>query len=252
MQGIGVTLDLEGTTVNLEDHRHGAHCDAAASLGISIDLSFAISSLPHFIGGPDEKVAEEIFELARHQISMPRSEFVAEFLRRDTTQFENRLATAEVKPREGVTQVLSWLDSLKVPVALGSLTREDQGRRILNRSGLDNVFGPRVVFREHVSEPKPAPDVYLKTAELMNVEPSCQIVFDDSPRGIRAAHAAKSSPIGMPVILEETALGALEAERPLRIFRDWRDPELRGYVSELLVKLQREGKDSVRSQVGAE
>jgi beta-phosphoglucomutase-like phosphatase (HAD superfamily) len=252
MQGVGVTLDLEGTTVDLESQRHGAHLDAAASFGLAIDRQFAVSSLPHFIGGPDEKVAEDIYALAHAELRMPRPEFVTEFLARDTELFEKRLETADIRPRDGVSEVLSWVNELRVPLALGSLTREDQGRRILNSSGLSRFFGPRVVFREHVREPKPAPEVYLATAQLMDVPSSGQIVFDDSPRGIRAAYAAHSSPIGMPVILEKSALGALEAERPLRIFRDWRDPELREYVRELLLKLQRGDKDAVRIQVGAE
>lgn len=237
MVSVGAAFDLEGNSVNLEDERHGAHLEAAASFGVSIDREFALTQLPHFIGGPDERVAEDIFDLAAENLRMPRTEFVSEFLRRDTEIFERRYETADVRPRDGYLDFVDWLRGQGVLLALGSLTSRRQATSILYRSGLDAVFGTRVVLREDVQAVKPAPDVYLQTAKLMNVAPCRQIVFDDSPRGITAGIAAGSHPIGMPVILHERCIRALEEARAYRVFPSWRDPQLKEYVAALIPQL---------------
>ena len=49
-----------------------------------------------------------------------------------------------------------------------------------------------------VERGKPAPDLFLKAAELLGSEPSECIVLEDSYNGIRAAHAAGMIPICIP------------------------------------------------------
>lgn len=52
-----------------------------------------------------------------------------------------------------------------------------------------------IVSAEDVAKGKPAPDIYLHTAELLGVPPSRCVVFEDSPSGVHAAREA-----GMTVI----------------------------------------------------
>lgn len=235
---IGAAFDLEGTSVDLEHQRHGAHIKAAASFNIALEHEFAVAHLPHFVGGPDEDVAREIFELSEATLTLGREDFVNEFIARDRIYFEEMLDSCEVKPRDGLVEFLDWLAGLKMPVALGSLTSSDQALVILERSGLVKYFPGRIVLREDVKALKPAPDVFLATARLMAISPTAQIVFEDSPRGVLAALRAGSHPIGMPVINTPAARRALVDSRPLSIFTDWRDPDLRAFVQKLMSVLQ--------------
>jgi beta-phosphoglucomutase len=240
---IGAAFDLEGTSVNLEPQRHSAHLSAAASFNIALEYEFAVARLPHFIGGPDEKVAEEIFELSQATLTLGREEFVREFLARDAAAFDQSLSSTEVKPRDGFFEFLDWLEQLRVRVGLGSLTSRHQAVAILSRAGLTERFVGTAVLREDVINLKPAPDVFLATARLMDVHPNSQIVFEDSPRGVQAAIGAGSHPIGMPVVHTVAARRALEHAKPLAVFYDWRDPALRRFVAELVEVLrQRDGR----------
>lgn len=47
-----------------------------------------------------------------------------------------------------------------------------------------------VVGADQVSEPKPAPDTFLRCAELMGIAPARCIVFEDAKAGIQAAKSA--------------------------------------------------------------
>jgi HAD superfamily hydrolase (TIGR01509 family) len=55
--------------------------------------------------------------------------------------------------------------------------------------GIDTLFDT-IVGAEDVPHGKPAPDIFLKAAELLNVHPSKCIVYEDGELGIQAAHAA--------------------------------------------------------------
>jgi beta-phosphoglucomutase len=66
----------------------------------------------------------------------------------------------------------------------------------LERAGLRHFF--RVVVDGHqVRHPKPHPEVYLRTAELLGIAPENCLVFEDSYSGVQAARAAGARIIGV-------------------------------------------------------
>jgi beta-phosphoglucomutase-like phosphatase (HAD superfamily) len=55
-----------------------------------------------------------------------------------------------------------------------------------------------VVTSEEVAEPKPAPDVYLRAAEILGSPAGDAVALEDSPPGAAAARAAGMYVIGVP------------------------------------------------------
>lgn len=55
-----------------------------------------------------------------------------------------------------------------------------------------------VCTRDDVQHVKPAPDLFLLAAERMRVDPAACVVFEDSPNGLRAAHAAGMQAVAVP------------------------------------------------------
>jgi len=55
-----------------------------------------------------------------------------------------------------------------------------------------------VCTRDDVTRVKPAPDLFLLAAERLGVAPADCLVFEDSPNGIRAAHAAGMRVVAVP------------------------------------------------------
>ena len=49
--------------------------------------------------------------------------------------------------------------------------------------------------------PKPAPDIYLRAAEVLHADPACCIVFEDSLTGVAAARAAGMRVAGVTTTL---------------------------------------------------
>lgn len=89
------------------------------------------------------------------------------------------------------------LSENKVPMCVASGSPRDRVLLCLEVGGMAQCFAPETVFtRELVSRGKPAPDLFLYTAEKMGVSPSRCIVVEDSGAGIEAAKAAGMDCIG--------------------------------------------------------
>jgi len=82
------------------------------------------------------------------------------------------------------------------PLAVATNAEPENVRFVVDRAGLGGYFRA-VVDGHQVSRPKPAPDVYLRAAELLGVPaPNC-LVFEDSHSGVEAALSASMRVIGI-------------------------------------------------------
>src|SRR5580704_2690697 len=67
----------------------------------------------------------------------------------------------------------------------------------LRRLGL-REYVDAVVTRDMVVNPKPAPDIYLKTVQTLQVEPGHAVALEDSEPGCRAAKNAGLKAVAIP------------------------------------------------------
>ena len=77
----------------------------------------------------------------------------------------------------------------KVPMAVASGGLRDVVHATLDTIGLRSLFDA-VVTADDVTHGKPAPDIFLKAAEMLGVSPADCIVYEDGDPGIVAANAA--------------------------------------------------------------
>jgi beta-phosphoglucomutase len=87
---------------------------------------------------------------------------------------------------------------------------------------LRNCF-QAVVDGHQVSRPKPHPDIYLRAARLLGVDPRNCVVFEDSHTGIEAARAAGARVVGLRTTHKEFKNIDLTVD-------DFRSPELEKWL----------------------
>lgn len=96
-----------------------------------------------------------------------------------------------------VPGIAEWLDHVEgAPLALATNAERANIDFTLDGAGLRRYFDV-IVDGSEVSRPKPAPDVYLRAAELLEIPPGNCIVFEDSPVGVSAALAAGMRVVGV-------------------------------------------------------
>jgi HAD superfamily hydrolase (TIGR01509 family) len=102
---------------------------------------------------------------------------------------------AEAKP--GVYQLISLLHEHTIPMAVASSSAQSLIDVIIAK--LHILHDMQVVHSaESELRSKPYPDVFLTTAQLLNVSPADCLVFEDSANGVKAAVAAGMNCIAVP------------------------------------------------------
>lgn len=104
----------------------------------------------------------------------------------------DRMTPEEILP--GAKEFLEQVRNAGVKTALGSASKN--AGTILERTGLLPFFDV-IVDGNTVSASKPDPEVFLKCAAALDVEPQHCVVFEDAIAGITAAKAAGMEAIGI-------------------------------------------------------
>ena len=87
----------------------------------------------------------------------------------------------ELKP--GVADTLKYLKEKGVKVGLATSTVRERATGYLKAYHIDRYFD-ELVFGDTVAHGKPAPDIYLKACEMLDVRPEEAIAVEDSINGI--------------------------------------------------------------------
>lgn len=96
-----------------------------------------------------------------------------------------------------VRETLDYLKSSGYRLALATSTRRSTATRQLKAVGIYDFFEASA-FGDEVERSKPAPDIYLKAARELGVEPEFCAGVEDSPNGIISVHSAGFKPIMVP------------------------------------------------------
>lgn len=123
-----------------------------------------------------------------------------EYARESSAIFHSRYDGGRLPMKPGVKELLTFLKEHDKKIALASSTRQQVVTDELRDAGIIGYFD-RIICGDMVSRSKPAPDIFLKACEELNVSPSDSYAIEDSYNGIRAAHAGGLHPIMVPDLL---------------------------------------------------
>jgi len=94
----------------------------------------------------------------------------------------------KMKPVEPVVELVKKYHGI-LPMAVGTGGYNRLAWKTMNILGLDKYFDI-LISADDIKNPKPAPDTFLKCAELLYVEPTDCEVFEDGEAGMIAANNA--------------------------------------------------------------
>jgi HAD superfamily hydrolase (TIGR01509 family) len=146
--------------------------------------------------GRDAHDADEILRAAYG------AQFPTEDVRRLAGRTYAQLAETKGIPiKPGLWELLHYLDAEGIPGAVATSTARCDCLRHLERADLLSRFRV-IVCGDEVDRGKPFPDLFLKAAQLLGVQPARCVVLEDSFPGIRAASAGGMIPIMVPDLME--------------------------------------------------
>jgi len=129
-------------------------------------------------------------ELERAELATRKNQWYVDMI--------NNMQPDEILP--GTEDFLKALKAGGYKIGLGSASKNSGA--ILQKVGLKSYFDA-VVDGNVVTTSKPDPEVFLKGAELLGVDPAACVVFEDAIAGVAAAKAGgmKVVGIGEPAVL---------------------------------------------------
>jgi HAD superfamily hydrolase (TIGR01509 family) len=182
---LALVFDLDGVIVDSNPVHEVAWREYAARFGVTLD------------GGLRERMyGKRNDEILRFLFGDHLSE--EEILARGAAkeQLFRELMGPQLKERL-VPGVAAFLERHRdMPIGLASNAERPNVDFVLDHSGLRKYF--RVVldgFQALV--PKPDPEIYLRTAELLKVDPRNCVIFEDSLSGVTAARGAGARVVGV-------------------------------------------------------
>ena len=187
-----IVFDMDGLLFDTETLYQEAAILAAAEGGHAVS-SGAFSQT---IGLPWPQSRSIL--LAHFGLSFPVEEFVATWVRHFEVLAATRLA---LKP--GAIELLNALDDLGLPRAIATSSARETVEHHLQFHDLVGRFH-HIVGHGDYAVGKPAPDPFLKAAELLGVEPRSCLALEDSHNGVRSAAAACMMMVMVPDLLEPT------------------------------------------------
>ena len=184
-----VIFDCDGTLVDSMSAHFDSWCEALELHGVAGVFK---EDVFHAMGGrPTQDIVVELN--SEYDLKLdPESVAIAK-----REAFLKRLDTVTL-----IDEVAAFARSLRGRMPLGIAT--GGSRRVVEKTlcklGVSDWFD-EVVTAEDVAEGKPSPEVFLKCARMLNVDPARCLALEDAPPGIIAARRAGMQVVVVPAPL---------------------------------------------------
>lgn len=197
-----IVFDMDGLVLDSESSYFLAWQTAAERLGYRLSQTFCQSlSGMH---GP---------EISRRLLEHFGPDFdIENFYRLSSQIWQHWVQQHGIPVKTGFYQLLAWIRRRGLPYALATNSRRADAEQCLHWAGLHAAFS-NMICNEDVARPKPAPDIFIKSAQILGVEPADCLVLEDSAIGIAAAVAANCPSIFVPSLLPADPKAASQANR---------------------------------------
>ncbi|MBQ9213828.1 MAG: beta-phosphoglucomutase [Bacteroidales bacterium] len=181
-------FDLDGVLVDSAKYHYLAWKALADKLG----FVFTEKDNERLKGVSRMKSLEILLEIGNIKMSEEEKEKAAEEKNNLYRDYISKMTPSEILP--GVENFLKEIKALGKKTAIGSASKNTP--LILEKTGLDKYFNA-VADGTIITKAKPDPEVFLKGAEMLNVDPKDCIVFEDAVSGVQAAHNAGMKAVGV-------------------------------------------------------
>lgn len=204
-----VIFDLDGTLLDYEGLSHELLAAPLAKRGYALTWEAHAS----IVGTRPEHWSRALLELAGiPEDFLSPDAYVAEYDAILKTRY------GEIAPIPGALALLEALVARGVPLALATSTpRAIFDEKMRSHPEILNAMSA-VVTGDEVPRGKPAPDIFVKAAQRLGVDPARCLVFEDSPLGVEGAKRAGCLTAALPDARFPSNAARFDALRPTFVF----------------------------------
>ena len=183
----GIIFDMDGVLIDSERQSNEGWLWAAGQLGVDMPM-WLIDS---FKGALAELCCKFFDDYYKGVIDY----WEAKELR---TQHVYKIRETEGIPvKKGVKDIFEYIRNNGLKCAVATSTRRESAEKTLHEIGVWDYLDA-VVYGDEVERGKPEPDIFLRAAKAIGVNPSEAVVVEDSINGIKAGYAAGMRVVHIP------------------------------------------------------
>lgn len=190
---LNVIFDMDG--VIFDSERFYIDCNVIAAEKVGLDRMEQTAY--HCIGITEQETERKLWQ--EYGADAP----VEEFLQESRRIFKERYNEFGLPLKEGVVELLQFLQENHAKVAIASSTEVNSVKTELRDAGLIDYFDV-IVGGNMVAASKPAPDIFLRAAKDLQKDIKDCYIIEDSFNGVRAARKAGGKVFMVPDILQPT------------------------------------------------
>ena len=210
-----IIFDLDGVIVDTAHYHFVAWKRLAGELGIS----FTEKDNERLKGVSRMRSLEIILEIGNRQMPEEEKERLATRKNAWFVEYIQNVKPNEIFP--GVEDLIRNCKAAGLRVALASSSKN--ARTVLRNLQIENLF-EGFVDGTMITHSKPHPEIFLKAAAQLGVEPAECVVFEDAEAGVEAALAA-----GMKCVGVGSPENVGKADRIVKNTADFNLNELKGW-----------------------
>jgi len=180
-----VIFDLDGVLIDSEP----LHCRADNQVLTELGIDAPENYLDRFAGWTNAAMWEAI------KIDYPIAKSIDELTEIQLRIKSDLLQESDLKAIPGIVELLEEIKIMRIPIAVASSSPRQFIDSVVEKIGIEQYFA-LMLSGEEVEHSKPEPDIFLKVAGLLNVNPSECLVVEDSKSGTTAAKKAGMTCIG--------------------------------------------------------
>ena len=181
-----VVFDLDGLMFNTEELYQQVGGAMLERRGHTLEAAL----LDEMMGRPSPVALQIMIDW--HQL-----EDTVEMLLAETDEIFAEILESQLATMPGLLELLDTLEYAGIPKAIATSSRRAFASRVLGQFDLERRF-LFLLTGDDVENGKPHPEMYLKAAAELGVEPGEIAVFEDSQNGCKAAVAAGTRAIAVP------------------------------------------------------
>jgi HAD superfamily hydrolase (TIGR01509 family) len=173
-------FDMDGVLIDSEPLHKQIEQDILKELGVNLPLD------EHF---KFASMGMEMWNIVEGRFGFNRKTTAEELHKEKAKRYIQALTSKPILPIDGLKELVTAAREKGMVLAVASSASIFNIKLVLKALELESSF-LLIVSGEQVPRNKPFPDIYLRTAELLNLEPNECMVVEDSANGVNSAKAA--------------------------------------------------------------
>ncbi|QIL46910.1 HAD family phosphatase [Vagococcus coleopterorum] len=192
----GIIFDMDGLLFDTELVYYQAQKAVAPKYGLT---NYTKEYYLQYVGQSDKEFHPALYR----DFADAGEKNVKGFIEESYVKVEELFSAGSVPLKPGVLELLAYFKENNIPCVIASSNFRRYIDVLVASKNIGEYFVD-IVSAEDVKNAKPAPEIVLKAAKVLAVDPSECLMFEDSANGIKASHGAGVDVIMVPDLIEPT------------------------------------------------